>query len=575
MKHLSHIHFMIHYILVLIFLIPKLSFSQNDLDNSIEVNQPNLLDLEPITFDSHGSILHGYFCQAPGEGLHPTIILLHGSPGGNKDVYGIAQAAPKAGWNALVFNYRGFYESEGLSSLKNSVEDVSSAIAFLKSADMVKKYGIDSTQIGIAGYSYGGDIALTAAANNNSIKYVISIAAADISEIARMARQNEAFIDIFVKEIDDRISKGLIKSAGGEEQLRELLEDSENYDIVKHARALSEKSILIIGGWQDHQSTLEGHVLPLIRALQQAGAENVNKVILDTNHSFEGKSTELVNAILEWLADNYPYSQISPVEVDLASNGNHLNSDIYLAPSGGMHPTLIFMHGFPGGIGDPRGLSSDLSALGINILIFNYQGTWGSEGYYSIETSIEDVGAAINFLKQENNIKRFNIDTTNIVVGGWSYGGAIAMLSSIKNPEVKRVISLAGADESVFGRKLQTDPDFYKMMYQMFKSVIYPQGSIAINSDLDKLFINWINNIDKYDLIKHAKTIKDRDIFLIGGWKDQQVTLEDHILPLYREFQKLGAEDVSIKVFDTDHYFANVKDELVKTLSDWIKLKPD
>jgi surfactin synthase thioesterase subunit len=113
------------------------------------------------------------------------------------------------------------------------------------------------------------------------------------------------------------------------------------------------------------------------------------------------------------------------------------------------------------------------------------------------------------------------------------------------------------------------------MMYQMFKSAIYPQGSIAINSDLDKLFINWINDINNYDLVKHAKTLKNRDILLIGGWKDQQVTLEDHILPLYREFEKLGAEDVSIKVFDTDHYFANVKDELVKTLSDWIKLKPD
>jgi len=306
MKNFCHIHFKAKYLLILMFLIPQLSFSQNKIDNPVEVNQTNLFEFEPVAFDSHGSILHGYFCQAQGEGLHPTIILLHGSPGGNQDVLGLAQAVPRAGWNALVFNYRGFYESEGLSSLKNSVEDVFSAIDFIKSEEMVTKYGIDNKHFAVAGWSYGGDIALTAAANNPSIKYVISIAAADISEIARLAKQNEEFREMFVKEINDRRTKGIIKSAGGKEQLRELLEDSDNYDIVKHAKKLSDKSILIIGGWQDQYSTLEGHVLPLIRALQQEGANNVDKVILDTNHSFEGKRSELTNTIIEWLLDNHP-----------------------------------------------------------------------------------------------------------------------------------------------------------------------------------------------------------------------------------------------------------------------------
>jgi dipeptidyl aminopeptidase/acylaminoacyl peptidase len=306
MKFFFHSSLIVEFLLVLIFSIPQLSFSQNKIDNPFEVNQTDLFELEPVAFDSHGSTLHGYFCQAKGEGLHPTIILLHGSPGGNRDVLGLAQEVPRAGWNALVFTFRGYYESEGLSSLKNSVEDVFSALDYLKSEEMGTRYGIDNKHIAVAGWSYGGDIALTAAANNPSIKYVISIAAADISEIARMARQNAEFKEMFVKEINDRRTKGLVKSAGGEEQLRELLEDSDKYDIVKHAKKLAKKSILIIGGWQDQNSTLERHVLPLIRALQQEGADNVDKVILDTNHLFEGKRPELINAIVEWLVDNHP-----------------------------------------------------------------------------------------------------------------------------------------------------------------------------------------------------------------------------------------------------------------------------
>jgi len=262
------------------------------------------------------------------------------------------------------------------------------------------------------------------------------------------------------------------------------------------------------------------------------------------------------------------YSQVGPVEVDLISNGNRLNADIYPTSSDGIHPTLIFMHGFPGGDGDPRGFSNQLSAKGINILVFNYQGTWGSEGTYSIESSMEDVGSAIEFLKTPDIIEKFGIDTCNIVVGGWSYGGAIALTSAIYNPDVKRIISLAGADESVFGRLLQSDPDFYNMMYQMFESVVFPKG--ATKCDLNLLFKTWLKNIDNYDQVKHADALIDRDILFVGGWRDQNIVIEYHILPLYRKLQELKAKKVEIKVFDTDHNFSNVKEELVETLSNWI-----
>ncbi len=266
-------------------------------------------DLERISFKSHGSTLYGYFSEAQGKGPHPTMVLLHGSPGGKKDVFGLAQAAPKAGWNALVFNYRGFYESEGMSSLNNSVEDVFSALNFIRSDEIVRKYDIDTAHTALAGYSYGGDIALTAAAKDTSIQYVISIAAADISEIARIAENNDKFRAMFVETMNDRISKGLVKGPGGKQALKELLENKDKFDIIKHAENLSYKSLLIIGGWKDQASTLEEHVLPLIRALQKNGAEKVEKVILDTDHSFIGARTELTNAVVSWLDNHHPHKK--------------------------------------------------------------------------------------------------------------------------------------------------------------------------------------------------------------------------------------------------------------------------
>ena len=273
-------------------------------ETGIKQVAPN--DLIPISFDSHGSKLYGYFSEARGDGPHPTIILLHGSPGGNRDVLGLAQEVPKAGWNALAFTFRGFYESEGISSLKNSVEDVFSAINFLRSDEISKKYRIDADHIALAGWSYGGDIALTAAAGDSTIKYVIYIAAADLSVIARQAEKSEEFKSMFIETMNDRYINGPVKGPGGEKQLRELLENSDKYDLVKHAKNLSDRSLLIIGGWNDQASTLEGHVLPFIRALQLQGAEKVDKVILDANHSFEGKKVELAEVVVGWLINHHP-----------------------------------------------------------------------------------------------------------------------------------------------------------------------------------------------------------------------------------------------------------------------------
>ncbi len=238
-------------------------------------------------------------CQA-------SVIKSSYSPHCSRDVLGLAQEVPKAGWNALVFTFRGYYESEGISSLKNSVDDVFSAINFLRSAEISKKLRIDADHIALAGWSYGGDIALTTAAGDSSIKYVISIAAADISAIARLAERSEEFKSMFIETMNDRYANGLVKGPGGEKQLRELLENSDKYDLVQHAENLSDRSLLIIGGWNDQSSTLEEHVLPLIRALQLQGAEKVDKVILDANHSFEGKREELQDAVVRWLLNHHP-----------------------------------------------------------------------------------------------------------------------------------------------------------------------------------------------------------------------------------------------------------------------------
>jgi len=265
------------------------------------------------------------------------------------------------------------------------------------------------------------------------------------------------------------------------------------------------------------------------------------------------------------------FSQIAPVKIELYSNGYKLNANFYQASGDEKCPTFILLPGMPGGEGDILGLGKKLSSSGINVLIFNFQGTHSSEGTSSFDNSMVNIGDAQMFLKKKENIERFNIDTSNIVVGGWSYGGAMALTAAIYNTDVKRIISIAGADESVFARRFKSDPEYYKMFYQMMEELIYPNG--PIKSDIDSTFDNWITNLDQYDQVIHADSLKDRNILFLGGWRDKNVVLEEHILPLYRRLQELNAEYVKIQVFDTNHGFENVREELAETIEKWIKEK--
>ena len=278
----------------------------------------------------------------------------------------------------------------------------------------------------------------------------------------------------------------------------------------------------------------------------------------------------LISLLLVLLTNN-AYSQTTPVKIDLSSNGNKLNASFYKASGLKKKPTLILLHGMPGGEGDLFGLGKKLSPLGINVLVFNFQGLWSSEGKFSFDSSMENIGSAIRFLKEEENLKKFSIDSSNIVVAGYSLGGAMALNGAIYNPEIERIISIAGADESVFGRMIKADEVFSTMFAGMLKGLEYPEGPLKCDTEAHSK--QFLSNLDRYDLVKNAEILKNRDILFIGGWQDKNILLEEHILPLYRKLQELKSEKIQIQVFNTDHSFRNVKEELSETIEDWIKNK--
>ena len=118
---------------------------------------------------SAGSKLAGMIYRSNGSQKHPTLILLHGFPGNERNL-DLAQVARAKGWNVIYFNYRGAWGSQGKFSFKNCVEDVTNVVAFCnKYQDSLK---IDTANIVLFGHSMGGWVCLKALEQLPQVKKV-------------------------------------------------------------------------------------------------------------------------------------------------------------------------------------------------------------------------------------------------------------------------------------------------------------------------------------------------------------------------------------------------------------------
>jgi len=261
-----------------------------------------------------------------------------------------------------------------------------------------------------------------------------------------------------------------------------------------------------------------------------------------------------------------------PVTVTFKSKGANIHAVFYQAHGVRPLPTVILCHGFPGNNTDVLGLGERLMKEGFGALAFNYRGTWGSEGTFTMANSVEDATAAVHYVKSAVAVQEFNIDPSSIVFIGASFGGGVALLSSLNDPAVTRVVYIAGGDFGELARMMRQNIDFRRAIEKSIDQGI--SGSNFRAPKAQDLIVEMLADEDKYDLVKHAEQLSRKEILLIGGWRDQTNAIEHHLLPLLRALQKHGAKRMQVEVFDTDHSFSNVRSQLTDKIVSWLKKTP-
>lgn len=270
-----------------------------------------------------------------------------------------------------------------------------------------------------------------------------------------------------------------------------------------------------------------------------------------------------------------PVRSATAVDIGIDSAGVLLKGKLFVADGTGPFATVILLRGFPSTSDDVLGIGARLAAAGFHALTFAYSGSQESGGEASFRNAQRDIQAAFDFLRQPENAKRFRVDLRRMILGGWCYGGNMALAYAAGHPEVAAVFSIAGNDHGEFLREYERNPEFQKLVDAMSDSWTKPPHSVcfARGAMPKEIVAAGLDRLDPiFDLRASAPRLAGREILLVGGWNDRQVTIDQYVLPFYRALEKAGAKKVTLTAFQDDHYFKDCRDGLAAAVIDWLKM---
>lgn len=248
---------------------------------------PAIMDAPDIL--SHGSRLNCVFYLASGSGPHPTVLLLHGFPGNEKNM-DLAYTLQRSGWNVLFPNYRGSWGSSGTFSFANAIEDTQSTVDFLREPANVKKYRIDPKRIVLIGHSMGGFMAAYVAAHDPQVSALVMICAWNIGPTVLRPADNG-------RSDNFKNSSPRLTGTTPEGLMSEARANAPKWNYVDYAPLLNDRPVLILES--NDRNRDDNHAMA--EALRKAGNPQFTEKYTDTDHSYSDHRIALQVAILGWL----------------------------------------------------------------------------------------------------------------------------------------------------------------------------------------------------------------------------------------------------------------------------------
>ena len=243
--------------------------------------------MEVLHVPSGDVALNGVAYIAAGPGPHPTLVIMHGLPGNEKNL-DLAQAVRRAGWNAVTFNYRGSWGSPGRFSFAGNLEDGAAVLAYLRDPAEARKLGIDPGRIALAGHSMGGWVAAMTAERDLKLMGTALISAANMGGLRLGHARGAEFM------ADNMESLATTAQAMADE----VEQRQPQFDWMSQAAGLARRPLLVLSS----NDGLAPGTDALATAVRAIAGSRVTALHVATDHGWSDRRIRLETGVIRWLA---------------------------------------------------------------------------------------------------------------------------------------------------------------------------------------------------------------------------------------------------------------------------------
>jgi pimeloyl-ACP methyl ester carboxylesterase len=243
---------------------------------------PQMLEM---SIPSGGAQLYGVFYQAAGPGDHPTVVLLHGFAGFEQNG-DLAQALRRAGFNALIFHYRGSWGSTGTFSFTHCIEDTQAALQYLRAH--AQQLAVNPQRIVLVGHSVGGQVAGVVAARDRELAGLALISAAN----RRLAMARPGWFEETRARFQGEL--GPLRGTSAATLVKELKSHARAWDLVNLAPLWRGRSLLVVScddRFRDEDDAVAAAADPA----------SLTAVHLSSDHAYSGARVALTRTLLRWM----------------------------------------------------------------------------------------------------------------------------------------------------------------------------------------------------------------------------------------------------------------------------------
>ena len=254
-----------------------------------------------VVVPSQGARLPGLMYLANGQGPHPTVVLLHGFPGNERNL-DVAQELRRSGFNTLFFSYRGAWGSEGEYAVSHLAEDALAALAFLRSDKARDELRVDAGKLSLLGHSFGGWTALAAASSDDQLACVAALAPAELATYADGLRAEDPRALGFSAYAERQFMLAGLTA----EKVNKFLLDTprEQLDLKAFGPRLADKAVLVIAGEQDTVTPPVTMFSPVVDAYGKVDGMKLEAHLISGDHSFSWSRLKLSDLIRDWMLRN-------------------------------------------------------------------------------------------------------------------------------------------------------------------------------------------------------------------------------------------------------------------------------